>query len=148
MITPMSMAEVAAYLREIRRGRGFTQESLAEIVGVSKRTIERLERNEGALTVEIFEQIIAALRASPEQVHYLATHSEVNLDEAQSLAAGWLRGAIPSTARRQDPIKQASRSASATTVRLITELSHLEADEIIDLIDLLIDLLREKQTQR
>jgi DNA-binding XRE family transcriptional regulator len=41
---------VAVYFRELREGRGYTQESLATAVDVSKRTVERLERSEGDIS--------------------------------------------------------------------------------------------------
>lgn len=85
------MDAVAIYLREIRQARGLTQESLAERVGVSKRTIERFERNEGEVSASTFEQIIAALRASAQQIHYLATNAAATIDQAKSLAREWLR---------------------------------------------------------
>jgi transcriptional regulator with XRE-family HTH domain len=65
---------VAVYFRELREGRGYTQESLATAVDVSKRTVERLERSEGDISVEPFERIITVLGASPEEVNYLATN--------------------------------------------------------------------------
>ena len=71
---PMLTQAVAVYFRELREGRGFTQESLATAVDVSKRTVERLERSEGDISVEPFERIIAVLGASPEEVNYLATN--------------------------------------------------------------------------
>lgn len=84
------MDTVGIYIREIRVGRGFTQESLAERVGVSKRTIERLERNEGEITVSTFEQIVAAIRASAEQIHQLATNATIPVETAKEMARKWL----------------------------------------------------------
>jgi DNA-binding XRE family transcriptional regulator len=63
---PMLTHAVAVYFRELREGRGYTQESLATAVDVSKRTVERLERSEGDISVEPFERIITVLGASPE----------------------------------------------------------------------------------
>jgi transcriptional regulator with XRE-family HTH domain len=77
---------VAVYFRELREGRGFTQESLATAVDVSKRTVERLERSEGDISVEPFERIIAVLGASPEEVNYLATNPSAAVEEGKEFA--------------------------------------------------------------
>lgn len=52
---------VAAYLRAVREGRNLTQEELAQATEVSKRTIERFERNEGDIVADHLARIIAAL---------------------------------------------------------------------------------------
>ncbi len=77
---------VAVYFRELREGRGFTQESLATAVDVSKRTVERLERSEGDISVEPFERIMSVLGASPEEVHYLATNPSATIEEGKEFA--------------------------------------------------------------
>src|SRR5262249_4292619 len=84
--TPMLTQAVAVYFRELREGRGLTQESLATTIDVGKRTIERLERNEGDISVEPFERIIAILGASPEEVNYLVTNPSATIDEAKEFA--------------------------------------------------------------
>jgi transcriptional regulator with XRE-family HTH domain len=77
---------VAVYFRELREGRGYTQESLATAVDVSKRTVERLERSEGDISVEPFERIITVLGASPEEVNYLATNPSATVEEGKEFA--------------------------------------------------------------
>jgi transcriptional regulator with XRE-family HTH domain len=83
----MSIEAVATYLRAIREGRGLTQQELAEAADVSKRTIERFERNEGDITGEYLARIITVLRAVPEDVQYLWTHPSATVSEARELAA-------------------------------------------------------------
>ena len=101
----MDTQAVAVYLRELREGRGFTQESLANAAGVGKRTIERFERNEGNISVEPFERIISILGASPEDVNYLVTNPSATIDEAKE---------FPRMLLQQDPV---ARSATAAGLR-------------------------------
>lgn len=82
---------VAVYLRELREGRGFIQESLADAVGVGKRTIERLERYEGDISVGPFQRIILVLGAAPDEVNYLATNPSATAEEAKELAQALLQ---------------------------------------------------------
>ena len=82
----MSTQAVAVYFRELREGRGYTQELLATAVDVSKRTVERLERSEGDISVEPFERIITVLGASPEEVNYLATNPSATVEEGKEFA--------------------------------------------------------------
>jgi len=93
--TPMLTEAVAVYFRELREGRGFTQESLANAVGIGKRTIERLERNEGDISVEPFERIITILGASPEEVNYLATNPSATIEEGKEFARILLQEPTP-----------------------------------------------------
>jgi transcriptional regulator with XRE-family HTH domain len=108
-ITSMLTHAVAIYLRELREGRGFTQESLATAIDVGKRTVERLERSEGDISAEAFERIIMRLGASPEEVNYLATNPSATVEEGKELAQLLLQrepaprpGAPYAAARRQD----------------------------------------------
>ena len=85
------MQAAAIYLREVRKSRGLTQEALADLVGVAKRTIERLERNEGSITADTFQMVVAVLQASTEHVNYLVTSASATADEAIRLAHEALR---------------------------------------------------------
>ena len=80
------MAALAAYIRKIRKARGHTQESLAHAVGMAKRTIERLERNEGDISLSNFIQILAELKASPEHVYALASNPTATAETGKILA--------------------------------------------------------------
>jgi transcriptional regulator with XRE-family HTH domain len=82
---------VTIYFRELREGQGFTQESLAEAANCGKRTVERIERNEGPVSVASLERLIAALGASPDEVNYLMTNTSATEAEAQELAQALLQ---------------------------------------------------------
>ena len=66
-VTAMFNEAVAVYFRELREGQGFTQESLADVAGCSKRTIERIERNEGPVTMTTLERLMAEGEALDEE---------------------------------------------------------------------------------
>jgi transcriptional regulator with XRE-family HTH domain len=82
---------VAVYFRELREGQGFTQESLAEAAGCGKRTVERIERNEGPISVVSLERLMAVLGALPDEVSYLMTNESATETEAQELAQALLQ---------------------------------------------------------
>jgi transcriptional regulator with XRE-family HTH domain len=144
----MGMEAVAAYLREIRRGRGFTQESLAEAVDVSKRTIERMERNEGDITVHTFERIIAVLRASATQVNYLATTPSVTTGEAQAMAKDWLDSATAiETQALSEVAMLLKHSEKSAVARVVDELQHFEPDQLLDILLALSKILHSRRGQ-
>lgn len=140
IIACMAMDAVAVYLREIRRGRGLTQEALAEAVGVSKRTIERVERNEGDVTVPTFTRMIVTMHASPEDVTYLAT-TDSTQEEARDLAQAWLRG-VGRTHDRSRPEAQAGRTEQV--MRVLVGLRDLEVDQLLDVLAVISTLLGER----
>lgn len=53
------------YLRQWRKHRGYTQERLGEMVGLSKPYISQLETGERQYTQELLETLAEALRCSP-----------------------------------------------------------------------------------
>jgi len=57
--TSMQTKVIAAYFRELRKGYRFTQQSLADAAGVSKRTVERLEGGDRPVSIESLERIMA-----------------------------------------------------------------------------------------
>lgn len=57
-------------LREIREEQGISQRSLAELAGVNRNVLRRLEKNEGSSSVDVIERISAVLGYS------LDLHSE------------------------------------------------------------------------
>lgn len=143
IIACMAMDAVAVYLREIRRGRGLTQEALAEAVGVSKRTIERVERNEGDVTVPTFTRMIVTIHASPEDLTYLAT-ADVTQQEARDLAQAWLQG--PGQKKRLQRWSEAEVPAGHTerVMRVLMGLRELEVEQLLDVLDAISSLLRTK----
>ena len=140
----MGMAEVAAYLRIIRRGRGYTQESLAEAVDTSKRTIERLERAEGDITVQTFLRIVTVLHASGDHLAYLASHSAATVHEAEALARGWLRGEALSYG--DEPVTGEHGSANLVLGRVLTMLPALAADQLVEVLHELSRILYEQRS--
>jgi transcriptional regulator with XRE-family HTH domain len=90
-VVAMFTKAVAVYFRELRERQGFTQESLAETAKCGKRTVERLERREGPISVASLERLIAVLGASPDEVNYLMTNDSATDDEARELAQALLR---------------------------------------------------------
>ena len=55
-----------AVLREARRGRGVTQERLAEAVGVDRTYISMLERGVHQPSLSVFLRLATALSVNPE----------------------------------------------------------------------------------
>lgn len=99
------MDAVAIYIRGVRKGRGFTQESLVEAVNegsddpISKRTIERLERNEGGVAYETVQRILEVIQTNPTHVDYLHKAKVATVEElerlkgyAVQLAERWVKG--------------------------------------------------------
>jgi transcriptional regulator with XRE-family HTH domain len=82
---------VAVYFRELREGQGFTQESLAEAAGCGKRTVERIERNEGKISLDSLQRLTAVLGALPDEVNYLMTNASATEAEASELAQALLQ---------------------------------------------------------
>jgi transcriptional regulator with XRE-family HTH domain len=82
----MQTKVIAAYFRELRKGYRFTQQSLADAAGVSKRTVERLEGGDRPVSIESLERIMAIVGASPDEVNYLATNPSATPSEASELA--------------------------------------------------------------
>ena len=82
---------VAVYFRELREGQGFTQESLAEEAGCGKRTVERIERNEGPVMPDSLERLMTVLGALPDEVNHLMTNKSATEAEARELAQALLQ---------------------------------------------------------
>ncbi len=114
---------VAVYFRELREGHGFTQEALAEAAGCGKRTIERIERNEGPVTIATLERLMTALAASPEQVRYLMTDPSATEQEAREFARALLQHdpAQPWTASYRTSSSDPSQSGIQAYVRTLRE---------------------------
>jgi transcriptional regulator with XRE-family HTH domain len=90
-VTAMFNKAVAVYFRELREGQGFTQESLAQAAGCGKRTVERIERNEGHISVDSLQRLTAVLGALPDEVNYLMTNASATEAEARELAQALLQ---------------------------------------------------------
>ncbi len=141
------MREVAQYIRELRRGRGYTQQALAAAARVSKRTIERVERNEGDITGQNLAQLIVALRASPEDVVYLSTSSTASVAEAKELAARVLDGNEQALGQQSGVnILQAGDRPHALLD--LDEVRYLEPTEVVQILHTLTGALRESEKDR
>jgi len=89
--TSMQTRVIAAYFRELRKGYQYTQQSLADAADIGKRTVERLDRGDRPVSIRSLEPIIAALGASPDEVHYLRTNPSATVSEAKELAQAHLQ---------------------------------------------------------
>jgi putative transcriptional regulator len=58
-------------LKEIRLQKGFTQESLAEAVGVTRQTIIAVEKDKFVPSVKLALELASALDASLEDIFWL-----------------------------------------------------------------------------
>jgi transcriptional regulator with XRE-family HTH domain len=132
---------VAVYFRELREGQGFTQESLADAANCSKRTIERIERNEGPVTLATLERLVTALGASPDEVNYLMTHESATEHEARELARALLQRdptqrwpAVQLTTTTHDP----GQLGIQTYVRTLCERQGMSRRAIADKLGVLI----------
>lgn len=54
--------------KEYRRKREYTQEQLAELVGVSWRTIQRIESEQSIPTLETFAKLVIVLKINNNDV--------------------------------------------------------------------------------
>lgn len=56
---------VAANIRRIRQERGFTQEALADLVGINRNYVGMIERCENSPTIDMLERLAEALEVTP-----------------------------------------------------------------------------------
>lgn len=62
----MTLREIVARnLRQIRHAKGMSQEELADRAGINRNYVGMLERSEHAATVDMLEQLAAALDIEP-----------------------------------------------------------------------------------
>lgn len=57
----LTNAEIGEKLNNLRKKAGYTQERLAEVIGVSRNQLQKYERGQDALSPERFQQLAAAL---------------------------------------------------------------------------------------
>jgi len=57
----LTNAEIGEKLKNLRKKAGYTQERLAEVIGVSRNQLQKYERGQDALSPERFQQLAAAL---------------------------------------------------------------------------------------
>jgi transcriptional regulator with XRE-family HTH domain len=57
----LTNADIGEKLKNLRKKAGYTQEGLAEVIGVSRNQLQKYERGQDALSPERFQQLAAAL---------------------------------------------------------------------------------------
>ena len=58
-------ALVAKNLRKIRKERGYTQDDLADLAGITKNYVGQIEREEKAPTITVLERLAKSLKVKP-----------------------------------------------------------------------------------
>jgi transcriptional regulator with XRE-family HTH domain len=70
--SPCDMADlkdvVAVNVRRLRHDKGWTQEDLADRVGLSARYVGQIERAQASMTVSVLGRIANALRVEPTEM--------------------------------------------------------------------------------
>ncbi len=72
----MPSHELANRLKETRTARGFTQEALAEQVGVTRQTIIAIEKAKFVPSVKLALEIAAVLRVPVEELFWLVRSAQ------------------------------------------------------------------------
>lgn len=55
-------------IKEYRKKRGYAQEQLAELIGISPRQLQRIEANEENTKIKTMKKIIKVLNISDEEI--------------------------------------------------------------------------------
>ncbi len=55
-------------IKEYRKKRGYAQEQLAELIGISPRQLQRIEANEENTKIKTLKKIIKVLNISDEEI--------------------------------------------------------------------------------
>ena len=76
-----NQVEFGQRMQEARRLAGMTQEELADVLGIDKNHVSRLERGVKACSIDILVEISAALRVSTD---YLLTGRSINLEDTRN----------------------------------------------------------------
>lgn len=80
----VTSAEIGGIIRDRRKELGYSQEQLAEKVGVSYQQIQRYENGSSMLNVENIQRIAKAL-ALPVEVFFVAGREQHGREEAASI---------------------------------------------------------------
>lgn len=112
--------EVGRRLRELRESSGLNQTDLAERVGVSTRTISRIERGESVLDVQVAVRICSELKVSPNWL--LGYPGEQASREAVQAY------------RKEEDVEQRAQRLSAMLNELFEPILKGEADTFLDMI--------------
>jgi putative transcriptional regulator len=71
---PDNGQEIGSNLRDVRGARGLTQAQLAELVGVSRQTINYIEQGTYCPSTRLALQLAQVLVVSVEELFYLTNH--------------------------------------------------------------------------
>jgi putative transcriptional regulator len=71
---PDNGQEIGSNLRDVRQSRSLTQAQLAELVGVSRQTINYIEQGTYCPSTRLALQLAMALEVSVEDLFYLTNH--------------------------------------------------------------------------
>ena len=76
-----NQVEFGQRMQEARKLAGMTQEELADVLGIDKNHVSRLERGAKACSIDILVEISEALRVSTD---YLLTGRSIDLDDTRN----------------------------------------------------------------
>ena len=76
-----NQVEFGQRMQEARKLAGMTQEELADVLGIDKNHVSRLERGAKACSIDILVEISAALRVSTD---YLLTGRSIDLEDTRN----------------------------------------------------------------
>lgn len=77
----MDMEKTSNYIKEKRDLKGWSQEELAEIIGVSTKTISNWERGVGSIKPDNMKTLADAFDVSMEEIFYGKDHEGVSREE-------------------------------------------------------------------
>lgn len=122
------MIAAGAYLRSLRKAKGFTQEALAAKVGVAGNTIYRIESGRQEPLTNQIVKLMAALDARAEDLAELLDSTGESTERAEQLAA---RAVLAANAALDSAETKASTEAKEDAAALLRRLAALvESGEI------------------
>lgn len=86
----MAMSAAGAYVQELRKRHGLTQASVAELVSVQERQVQRWEKGEQVPKSTELMRLVAAVKGSIVHVERLMMDDRATPDDGRALAAAWI----------------------------------------------------------
>lgn len=105
----LTNAEIGEKLKNLRKKAGYTQEKLAEVIGVSRNQLQKYERGQDALSPEKFQQLAMALSV-PVQAFFTDTEETLPMAVEEKLLISAYR-AIPNREIQTSILKLTANSA-------------------------------------
>jgi transcriptional regulator with XRE-family HTH domain len=105
----LTNAEIGEKLKNLRKKAGYTQEKLAEVIGVSRNQLQKYERGQDALSPERLQQMAAAL-VVPVQAFFTDTDDTLPIAVEEKLLIDAYR-AIPNREIQTSILKLTANSA-------------------------------------